>query len=257
MTDGYSKQESEEKVFDPSKAQVGDNPKHKLMMAWGVDDELGDHRIDYYHGSMGGTTAHNYVMSTRDGVNVARLGLHGNGEIGYIETHPDLRRKGLATKLYNTATELHGEIDSLPAPLHSKLTTSSGKAWAKAVGGPIGGKGYSEQHVPDKDYKSYRWKPIPGMDHHKLTEHVNEFVAKAHSAGLDNYTTTLVNDYHQQVNGFIKKASEHEPGSQAHRWNMEQAHSGIDEMGERVNDITHGELDEDHEKLQEHIGSLY
>jgi GNAT superfamily N-acetyltransferase len=53
------------------------------------------------------------------------------GEIGYVHTHPDNRRTGIATALYGSAVN----SGLKPAPKHSPQRTDDGEAWTKAVGG--------------------------------------------------------------------------------------------------------------------------
>lgn len=246
---------TEEVSWDPANTPVGTDPKHTRAMAWKVDD---DHRIDYGHGSLGGVAHHNFFLSRLDDkTTIGALHLHNNGDIAAIEVHPQLRRQGIATKMYNFVTKLHEDIPGIPAPVHSDERTESGQKWAASVGGPGYSPSQEVEHVPDSDYLGRNWKALRNADTHKLTEHLNQFVAKAHAAGLDDYTTESVNRLHKIAKDHIKMASEYDPSHFSYGEHLRQAHMAIDDMGMDVNDITHGELDEDHENLQEHIGRLY
>lgn len=245
---------------DPTKIQAGEHPKHKMLMAWKVTDDNGvAHSIQYHHGRMGfGTSAHNFTMHDDDDNFVGTMGLDEKGRIQHIETHPEMRRQGLATKLYKFAGELHEDIPSIPAPVHSTMRTKSGDKWARAVGGEWeGNETYDDHIISDSKYKHARWDPIAKPTIHKLKEHVNEFVAKAHAAGLDDEVTAHVGRLHDKIKYNLNEADKLEPGSHWHTHHMGEAHGAIDEMGEHVNDITYGELEHEHERLQEHVSSLY
>jgi GNAT superfamily N-acetyltransferase len=242
---------------DPSKAQVGDDPNHKMFMAWKVDDEDGspEYTVHYHHGRMGfGTSAHNYMMHINDNF-VGTMGLDEKGRIQHIETHPEMRRQGLATKLYKFATEIHGDIPSIPAPVHSGTRTPEGDKWARAVGGDW--ESQDSHIIPTSQYRHSRWDPIAPPTVPKLKEHVNEFVAKSHAAGLDDEVTAHVMRLHDKIKFNLDQAEHHEAGSDEQAHYLSEAHGHIDEMGEHVNDITHGELEHEHERLQQHVSSLY
>ena len=245
---------------DPTKIQAGEHPDHKLLMAWKVTDDNGDsHTIQYHHGRMGfGTSAHNFTMHDADDHFVGTMGLDEKGRIQHIETHPEMRRKGLATKLYKFATDLHNDISSIPAPVHSTMRTKSGDKWARAVGGAWEGNDVYDDHIiSDDKYRHSRWDPIAPPTIPKLKEHVNEFVAKSHAAGLDDEVTGHVMRLHDKIKFNLDQAEHHEAGSDEQAFYLSEAHGHIDEMGEHVNDITHGELEHEHERLQTHISSLY
>lgn len=239
--------------MDPTKIQVGDNPKHKQLMAWKSTDDLGTHEITYHHGSMGvGTAEHNFVMHDSDGQFVATMGLGHDGEIKHIETHPELRRQGLATKLYKFGHELHDDIDTFPAPQHSESRTDSGNAWAKAVGGVIP-KNHSE--VEDSDYRHRRWDLLKDVSIPKLKAHVNEFHAKMLENGMDDKGIRDANYHVESIHDYLDQANKVGPKHPDYSDHMFYAHGHIDELGD-IHSEWYGSM-RDHEQLQEHISKLY
>jgi GNAT superfamily N-acetyltransferase len=52
-----------------------------------------------------------------------------------VNVRPDLQRQGVATALYRHAQSLAKQHQRIPQPKHSMDRTTSGDAWAKAVGG--------------------------------------------------------------------------------------------------------------------------
>jgi GNAT superfamily N-acetyltransferase len=71
------------------------------------------------------------------------------GVISMIEVHPDYRRKGIATAMFNQAQQYR------PKPLHSDDRSYEGDQWARKVGGPTiyGTDVRDEPEVPEH----YRW----------------------------------------------------------------------------------------------------
>lgn len=56
----------------------------------------------------------------------------GDGTVGNIHVHPDLRRQGVATAMSREAEKAHG------GPLkHSPYRTEAGEEWAKSYGGDL------------------------------------------------------------------------------------------------------------------------
>ena len=55
-----------------------------------------------------------------------------------INVHPDHRRKGVATSLWNHALSMAGQInpdgERIPYPEHSEHRTEEGESWAKSTG---------------------------------------------------------------------------------------------------------------------------
>jgi len=238
--------------YDPTKSQVGDNPNHKQLMAWKTTDDLGTHEVTYHHGSMGfGTSAHNLSMHDSDGNFVATMGLDHTGRIQHIETHPEMRRQGLATKLYKFGHELHDDIPSIPAPTHSESRTGSGNAWAHAVGGDVP----KLNPVDDSDYRERRWGSIRETDIPALKTHLNEFHAKMIENGMDDKGVADSRYHVDSAQEYLTRA--HEVGKKHPNYfdHMSNAHEHIDELGD-IHSEWYGSM-ADHEKLQEHIGKLY
>ena len=240
--------------FDPTKAQIGDNPKHKMLMAWKTTDELGTHTIQYHHGSMGfGTTHHNFSMHDSNDQFVGTMGLGADGEIKHIEIHPDARRQGLATKLYKFGHEIHEEIPSIPAPMHSESRTAAGDAWARAVSGDEHLPRLD--HVPDEDYRHNRWGSIRETAIPALKAHLNEFHAKMIENGMDSKGMGDAKYHVDSAMEYLTRAHEVGKDHRSYWDHMSNAHQHIDELGD-IHSEWYGNMD-DHEKLQEHIGRLY
>lgn len=231
---------------DPTKLQVGNNPKHKQLMAW----RNGEHVIQYHHGSMGfGTSEHNYTM--HEGENfVGTMGLDHLGRIQHIEIHPEKRRQGLATKLFNVATEVHQDIHTIPAPEHSDTRTSEGEAWARSKGAAP-----AEFHVEKGDYRANRWKTLRDPSTHEIKSHLNEFHAKMLENGMDEENMALARHHVEGATFHLDQAAKHEPGSSKYNEHMWEAHDHIDELGP-IHEDNYGDMQE-HEKLQEHIAKAY
>lgn len=238
---------------NPAEIQIGDNPKHKMFMAWKSEDDLGTHTIQYHHGSMGfGTSAHNFTMHDSDDQFIGTMGLSHDGTIDHIEVHPELRRQGLATKLYNFGHELHGDIPSIPAPKHSETKTEAGQKWANAVGGEE--PEYSDI-IPDSQYRHARWGSLREVDIPKFKAHLNEFHAKMMENGMDNKGVADSKFHVDSAMEYLTRAHEMGKEHRSYSDTMSKAHEHIDELGD-IHQEWYGDM-EDHEKLQEHIGRLY
>jgi GNAT superfamily N-acetyltransferase len=68
---------------------------------------------------------------------VGSMHQHKDGAVSSVEVHPEHRRKGLATKMWNMVSDLSKQDESIPAPKHSSSRTASGDKFAKAVGGEV------------------------------------------------------------------------------------------------------------------------
>ena len=243
-----------EEDMNPANTQIGDNPKHKMLMAWRHTDELGTHDIHYHHGSMGfGTAEHNFAMHDSDSQFVATMGLGHDGEIKHIEVHPDLRRQGLATKLYKFGQEIHDTIHTIPAPEHSEQRTSSGQAWAASVSGesslPV------HDHIDDDDFMHRRWDHLKNTTIAQLKSHVNEFHAKMMENGMDEKGLADARYHVNSIHDYLDQANKVGPKHPDYSDHMFYAHGHIDELGD-IHSEWYGSM-KDHEKLQEHIGKLY
>lgn len=132
---------------------VNNNPEHKSMLSWRVTDDRGVHEIDYAHKSSGLTRSeHEYAMfEDHNGKPhlVGKMALDKSGRIQNIEIHPDRRRQGLASKLFEVGQEVHKSISSIPEPTHSEARTKEGDAWARAKGAKP-----AEERVPQSDYRN-------------------------------------------------------------------------------------------------------
>lgn len=71
-------------------------------------------------------------------MHMGALTWNDQGEIQGVHVKPQYRRRGVATGMFNAATELaNSESEWIPTPEHSPNRTESGDAWAKAVGGVV------------------------------------------------------------------------------------------------------------------------
>ena len=86
-----------------------------------------------------------------------RLILSNEGHVSSVETHPELRRQGIATELWNTARELHANMSGVPEPKHSVSRTTAGNKWAKAVGGEVP-KLEGGRVVSQRQFRGIRWE---------------------------------------------------------------------------------------------------
>ena len=77
------------------------------------------------------------MSDAESGKPVSNMALDHQGKVLAVETHPKLRRQGLATKLWSEAQQHSQETPGVPEPKHSGTRTRSGEAWAKKVGGEV------------------------------------------------------------------------------------------------------------------------
>lgn len=114
---------------DPSKPQL------PPVAAW----KVGDHEISYANTyNNRGMPHHQFFIhhaDQSDNTLLGQMNMHQDGTIGSIETNPNHLRKGIATKLFNTVSELSSQYGNLPAPKHSTTRTKQGAKWAEATGG--------------------------------------------------------------------------------------------------------------------------
>jgi hypothetical protein len=245
-------------TYDPAKEQIGDNPKHKQFMAWGISHNGQKYVVQYHHGSMGfGNSAHNYGMweandKFEPGAHVGSMSLDHEGALSSIEVHPDRRRQGLATKLYEFGTHINSEISSIPAPKHSEARTESGDAWARSVGGDLP---HSEFRVEDHNFRANRWGSLRDASIPALKSHLTEFHAKMIENGMDDKGVADSKYHVDSAQEYLTRA--HEMGKDHRNYfdTMSKVHEHIDELGD-IHSEWYGNMD-DHERLQDHIGRLY
>ena len=97
------------------------------------------HRIDYYH-YFTRQHPHFFVLSDKEsGKMLSNMNLDEKGVVQGVETHPDYRRQGLATKLWNYAKSQSAM--GIPEPQHSRTRTKEGEEWAKKIGGELPPRG--------------------------------------------------------------------------------------------------------------------
>lgn len=102
-----------------------------------VEDDK--HRIDYFHWFTP-QHPHFFVMTDKESNKiVSNLTLDEKGKVSGVETHPEFRRQGLATKLWNYAKERSDM--GIPEPKHSTMRTKEGEEWAKKIGGDLPKRG--------------------------------------------------------------------------------------------------------------------
>lgn len=81
----------------------------------------------------------NHVITARnaDGKRVGEMGLHKFGDeggISWVTVHPDWRRKGVATGMWNYANTLYNNGDLEKKPVIGSFRTVAGDNWAKSLG---------------------------------------------------------------------------------------------------------------------------
>ena len=81
---------------------------------------------------------HFYLLSdSNTGKHLSNMSIGHEGKVDAVETHPKMRRQGLASELWH-AVQQHAETTpGVPAPQHSTSRTRAGDAWAKKVGGEV------------------------------------------------------------------------------------------------------------------------
>jgi len=108
------------------KERHSDQPR---SMAW----MSGEHKISYYY-KLWPSADHYYTLEDSDGKVLSNLALKNDGTVDGVETHPQHRRQGLATKLWNEAHANAQRQPGVPVPQHSQSRTRAGDAWARSLG---------------------------------------------------------------------------------------------------------------------------
>lgn len=94
-----------------------------------VNDDGYEHHVLHFPGSRG--EAYAYPPNQERPARVAEIHWDENGEIQGMGVHPDHRRKGLATEMWQHALSAGVPIK------HSPRRSDSGDAWARSVGGDL------------------------------------------------------------------------------------------------------------------------
>jgi len=111
------------------------HPDQPVAEAWQSSPE---HHVTYYP-NFNRQTPHMYILSKGD-KHVANMVTSHTGEILGIESHPKMRRQGLATELLNAANEHAETTPGVPKPTFSKTRTSAGDKFQKSAAKKLGGE---------------------------------------------------------------------------------------------------------------------
>lgn len=111
------------------------HPDKPVAEAWQSSPE---HHVTYYP-NLNRHTPHMYILSKGEKP-VANLVTSHEGEILGIESHPKMRRQGLATELLNAAHEHAETTPGVPTPAFSKTRTSAGDKFQKSAAKKLGGE---------------------------------------------------------------------------------------------------------------------
>ena len=111
------------------------HPDKPVAEAWQSSPE---HQVTYYP-HLNRQTPNMYVLSKGE-KHIANLVTGHDGEIQGIESHPKMRRQGLATELLNAAHEHAETTPGVPTPTFSRTRTSAGDKFQKAAAKKLGGE---------------------------------------------------------------------------------------------------------------------
>lgn len=111
------------------------HPDKPVAEAWQSSPE---HHVTYYP-NINRQTPNMYILSKGDKP-VANLVTSHTGEISGIETHPKMRRQGLATELLNAAHEHAETTPGVPKPEFSRTRTAAGDKFQKKAAKKLGGE---------------------------------------------------------------------------------------------------------------------
>lgn len=103
------------------------------------------HTVTYYP-NLNRQTPHFYILSKGDKF-VSNLVIDHTGEILGIQTHPKMKRQGLATELLNAANEHAETTPGVPKPVFSRTRTSAGDKFQKAAAKKLGGEAPTGGHL--------------------------------------------------------------------------------------------------------------
>ena len=96
-----------------------------------------EHAVEY-HPNLTRAHPHLYILKDiKTDRYLSNMVVDHDGEVNAIETHPKMRRQGLATELWHAANEHAETTPGVPKPTHSRSRTRAGDSWAKKVGGEV------------------------------------------------------------------------------------------------------------------------
>lgn len=100
--------------------------------------ESSEGHVVHYYPNITRNHPHWYIMSdAQSGKFISNMVLNREGKVDAIETHPKLRRQGLASELWHAAQQHAETTPGVPTPQHGTSRTRAGDAWAKKVGGDV------------------------------------------------------------------------------------------------------------------------
>lgn len=111
------------------------HPDKPMAEEWESSPE---HKVTYYP-NINRQTPNMYILS-KNGKHISNLVTGHDGTILGIETHPKMRRQGLATELLNAAHEHAETTPGVPKPVFSKIRTRSGDKFQKSAAKKLGGE---------------------------------------------------------------------------------------------------------------------
>jgi len=113
----------------------------------------GGHQISYVPG-LNKQSPHAWSLSDlKTQTPLSQMILDNDGRMLSIETHPKHRRKGHATKLWESATQLSDPKKGMPVPKHSASRTPLGDKFSKSVGGDLP----KRSPVSAAQFRGFRW----------------------------------------------------------------------------------------------------
>lgn len=111
------------------------HPDQPVAEEWQSSPE---HKVTYYP-NFTRQTPNMYILSKGE-KHIASLVTSHTGEISGIQTHPKMRRQGLATELLNAANEHAETTPGVPKPAFSSTRTAAGDKFQKAASKKLGGE---------------------------------------------------------------------------------------------------------------------
>jgi GNAT superfamily N-acetyltransferase len=111
------------------------HPDKPMAEAWESSPE---HKVTYFP-HFNRQTPNMYILSKGDKY-ISNLVTGHDGEILGVQTHPKMRRQGLATELLNAAHEHAETTPGVPTPKFSRTRTSAGDKFQKSAAKKFGGE---------------------------------------------------------------------------------------------------------------------